>query len=302
MSKVSHTDNDKSDTVAFRAEHSFSRESSENSSVFPALRRVGKLMSISIRNMIEKMSGATPEVQMVEPEINQYMRWCEQYDHLVSINMFSLSPMRGRIMLMMPPDMISVLVDAFFGGNIREEHRVKKEFTQTDVRFINRIAQQMARHIAHSWMDYGAFECQWQSHHHDIQEPRFAPLSAEIIVQKFRVKFSKKNQFELQIIYTMDGLQSIEALLEESEETAAIAPKWKQEMALALAEVYLPVRSVLARPTMSLKDLSCLKAGDIIPIPPARNLALLVGDRVFARGNIGEQNGLAAFRIDQLEQ
>ena len=79
-------------------------------------------------------------------------------------------------------------------------------------------------------------------------------------------------------------------------------PAWRDQMSKALAHVTLPARSVLARPVLTLPQLAELKPGDIIPIPPARNLPLIIGDRIFARGSLGEQNGLAAFRIETIER
>ena len=76
-----------------------------------------------------------------------------------------------------------------------------------------------------------------------------------------------------------------------------IDPVWKDNLKDSVEQIYLPVRSVLARPTMQLSELSRLAVGDILPVAPTDNVPLIVGDRVFAHGSIGEQNGGVAFKI-----
>jgi flagellar motor switch protein FliM len=51
---------------------------------------------------------------------------------------------------------------------------------------------------------------------------------------------------------------------------------------------------------MQLSELSRLAVGDILPVAPTDNVPLVIGDRVFAHGSIGEQNGGVAFKINQI--
>jgi flagellar motor switch protein FliM len=68
-----------------------------------------------------------------------------------------------------------------------------------------------------------------------------------------------------------------------------------------MAHVRLPARTVLARPNLTLAELMALQPGDVIPVHISRSLPLIVGDRIFAHGTIGEQDGRAAFMIEKLQ-
>jgi flagellar motor switch protein FliM len=59
---------------------------------------------------------------------------------------------------------------------------------------------------------------------------------------------------------------------------------------------------VLARPELSLARLMALQPGDIIPVALAEQVPMIVAGRVLAFGNIGENNGRAALRIDRIEK
>ena len=69
-----------------------------------------------------------------------------------------------------------------------------------------------------------------------------------------------------------------------------------------MLNVHLPVRSVIARPEISLETLFRLSPGDIIPIILPQTVPVIANGRVLARGSIGEANGRAAIRIEQLEE
>jgi flagellar motor switch protein FliM len=79
-------------------------------------------------------------------------------------------------------------------------------------------------------------------------------------------------------------------------------PAWSGALNKALKDVRLPVRSVLARPEISLVKLLSLEVGDIIPITMPRQVPVTVAGRKFALGSIGEANGNAAIMIDQIEK
>jgi flagellar motor switch protein FliM len=75
---------------------------------------------------------------------------------------------------------------------------------------------------------------------------------------------------------------------------------WRRRLGHALAQVSLPVRSVLARPEISVAGLLALKPGDVIPITLAPRTPLLAGSRRIAEGVIGEQEGRAALMIEKV--
>jgi flagellar motor switch protein FliM len=82
--------------------------------------------------------------------------------------------------------------------------------------------------------------------------------------------------------------------------SGAASADWHAALAAGLGDVHLPLRSVLARPLLSVGQLFALQKGDILPIPVPRAVPLLVNDVRFAHGAIGDSGGQAAFRIDAL--
>jgi len=207
-------------------------------------------------------------------------------------------------MLDLEPTMITSLVDSFYGGGTEKPKSKGLAFTRMEAQLHSRVARDLCTAFAASWELFGRYETQIVGYETD---PAYASLAEEnetILRQIFAVSFADKRQFEIELLYSMDAVRSLETALEPAarEKGDAANPVWQYELRNAIREVQLPVRSVLARTTMTLPQIAELKPGDIIPIPPARNLPLIIGEKVFARGNLGEQDGCAAYQIEKMEQ
>lgn len=286
------------------AEHSFARADADQKTVVPVLRRVARSLCLGLRNALEPIAGVKLRVDSPDPEFIQFDGWCDRQAELVSISQFQLSPMKGRVLVKLEPAMVSAMLDAFFGGAPREAAVAKKEFTQTDIRLIGRIAKVIGERIGAAWNEVGSFACHATGHASSVDGARIAAPTTRMVVQRFRMTLPSNNRYEIEIVYPLEGLQAADECLAPAgfAEERGPDPAWREQMGKILADVSLPARSVLARPVLTLPQLADLKPGDIIPIPPARNLPLIIGDRVFARGSLGEQNGLAAFRIETIER
>ena len=287
-----------------QVEHSFARQDSDQKAVVPVLRRLSRSLANGIKSTLEPIAGAKLKIDAPEPEFTLMEAWTGRNQDLTSLTTYQLSPMKGRILLKCNPAMIAAMVDAFFGGAIRESHIVKKEFSQTDLRLIERIGKTLETRIGGAWAEFGPFNCLFAGHTSSVDNIRIAAPTGRVVIQRYRLTFPDNIRFEIEMVYPLEGLQSVEQLLNRSgtDEDKIADPIWREKMTHAITEVHLPARSVLARPTLTLPQLAELKPGDIIPIPPAHNLPLIIGDRIFARGSLGEQNGLAAFKIEHIEK
>jgi len=100
----------------------------------------------------------------------------------------------------------------------------------------------------------------------------------------------------------LDFLRTIEEKLEARvhDDDMTASADWRWRLGQALEQVSLPVRSVLARPEISVAELLALKPGDVIPITLPPRTPLLAGARRIADGVIGEQDGRAALMIEKV--
>ncbi len=286
------------------AAHSFPRRDSSEGDVMPIARRTAKQLAGGLRSALQSLASERLTVTPGPSRIEAHDVWLEAQGHSMGLALYQLPPMKGRMALRLPQDLIGALVDAFFGGSIARGKSKKTDYSRTDLRLMHRIATTVAPQLGAAWSDFGPFRCLPAGLIDDPEEAKLAKGDAPLLIQPFVLTYPGDISFTIDLVYPVDMIQSAREEWCASPEQEAIPrdPAWRQDLGCALADVFIPVRSILARPTMTLPELANLKLGDIIPIPPAQNLPLIVGDRPFARGSLGEQNGLAAFRIDHIEK
>jgi len=135
--------------------------------------------------------------------------------------------------------------------------------------------------------------------------PGYATLTKPhetVILQRFTLVPAHGRPGVVTFVYPQATLRPIEALLSAKvhDDSAQLDPEWRYRMSCALESIRLPVRTVLARPELSMAQLLQLKPGDVIPINLSPKVPLLVASKRFAEGTIGEQEGKAALLVESV--
>ena len=284
--------------------HCFATHQPDQLNMVPGFERVAKLFAGQVQDALEPLIGEKAEVAAVETQLVAYQDWCDAQPDFLGMTKFHMPPCKGGMMLGVDPKLISLLVDAFYGGGNMQSDREFVEFTRMESQMFERVSGSFCSALARAWGLYGEFETHITGHE---RNPAYAALAGpgdSILKQTISITLPDAEALVVDLLYAMDAVRFLENLLEPS--VAATGeqanPIWQYEIQKAISEVRLPVRSILARTTMTLPQVAELKAGDIIPIPPVRNLPLIIGEKVFARGNLGEQDGCAAYQIEKMER
>ena len=136
--------------------------------------------------------------------------------------------------------------------------------------------------------------------------PRFAaiarPANAAILV-KLRIDMEDRGgRIELLLPYaTLEPIRKM-LLQQFMGEKFGRDNIWESHLATELWSTKMEVSAVLDEMQKPLGEVMQLKVGDVIPVTISRSLPLIVGNRIVARGSIGEQDGRAAFQIEKIVQ
>jgi flagellar motor switch protein FliM len=232
-----------------------------------------------------------------------FMMWDACVPGFVSLSLYRLLPMKGVVTLRVDASLVSQLVDRFYGGRGPGVQKERTEFTPTETRFIARFSNQVMLALADCWAEIAKLEPVLIGRETGIAQAEILPADADVIVQTFEIDLGGKESTLIEIVYPQDGLNSLEVNASGPRKVEAVRakdPVWQAQLGRRIEDVRLPVKTVLARPNLKMSELMALKPGDVIPINIARHLPLIVGDRVFAHGTVGEQDGYAAFMIEKL--
>jgi flagellar motor switch protein FliM len=283
--------------------YAFGRAAAEPSAAIGGLEKLGERLAKKLRGLIEPYSGARPGVTAKPLDHTMFMMWDACVPSFVSLSLYRLLPMKGMVTLRIDAGLVSQLVDRFYGGRGAGVQSGSVEFTPTEARFIARVSNQIMMALADSWADIAKLEPVLVGRETGVAQAEILPADSDVIVQTFEIDLGTKENRLIEIVYPQEGLNGLEVNApgpRKAEAVRARDPVWQAQLGRRLEDVRLPVKTVLARPNLKMSELMALKPGDVIPVQIARHLPLIVGDRVFAHGTVGEQDGCAAFMIEKL--
>ncbi len=266
------------------------------------IERMNERLGRRMRDIIEPIAQARAQVEAHPLETRRFDEWQRNQPDFMSLSLFRIRPAKGTMMIAIEPAFISNMVDAFYGGTGGGIATKSGEFTPSEERLLHRLTKAITDILVRSWSEF--YPLQFEPVAHETN-PIFASMmrgDEGVVVQRFTIKPGITRSTRIEILYPLSMLQPIEDELASRvhRDSDADADEWRTKLAAALENVALPVRSVLARPEMTVAQLLALKPGDVIPINLSSTVPLLVGNRRFANGTIGEQEGRAAMMIDTI--
>lgn len=280
----------------------FGRAGTQPSAMLGAMEKLGDRLARKLRPIIEPYSGVRPSITPRALDKTIFMMWDACVPNLTSLSLYRLHPIKGTTTLRIDAALISLLVDRFYGGTSHRNGSERKEFTPTENRLITRISDQIMGALTETAADLAPFEPHLLAREANVTQADIMAGESDIVSQAFEIDLGEKDNYVIEFVYPLDGLNAVEPLgsARMGDTVRNADPVWQSHLARSMEEVRFPAKTVLARPNLKMSELVALKPGDVIPIHIARHLPLLIGDRVFAHGSIGEQDGRAAFMIEKL--
>ena len=263
---------------------------------FPGLDRVGDRLGRGLRSVI------AGDVSCAQTLLKTFGAWRAEQDAFGALYRFQLTPIKGAMLMLMPPALIIQMVDLFYGGT-GEVSGERSEFTAAEMRFITRLGEQCLPLFTAAWSDVATLNPVVAGIETDVSSARLGKDNDLVVVQPFAIQIAGV-ALTLSCVYPVAALRPIVALsgVPQPENAIAVDPVWRDRLTEAVLEVRLPMRSIFVRPELPLGRLLSLKAGDVIPICLPSHIPVTVAGRLFAQGTVGEANGRAAICIEKIEQ
>jgi flagellar motor switch protein FliM len=270
---------------------------------FPGLDRIGERFARALRDVIAAAGGDDATVTRGASTLKSFGAWRGEHPPFGALCRYHLSPIKGAMLMAIPPALIIQMVDLFYGGT-GEISSARGEFTAAENRYIARFGEQCLPLLAAAWADIATLSPAFAGVEHDIANAKLGKDMDLVVIQPFAVQIASGDQVTLACVYPVSALRPIAALSDapQPESAAPADPIWRDRLSEAVFEARLPMRSIFARPELPLGQLLSLKAGDVIPVCLPSHIPITVAGRLFAHGTVGESSGRAAIKIAKIEQ
>lgn len=219
-----------------------------------------------------------------------------------NLNLVKMKPLRGTALVMYEPRLVYTTVDNFFGGNGKFHTRIEgREFTPTEMRVIQLLLKQTFADLVEAWAPVMPVEFEYMN---SEVNPHFANIISPrdyIVVSRFHVELEGGGgELHVAIPYAM--LEPIREQLDAGVQSDRIEKdeSWTRAMHSQLQDAEVEVSTAIARRQISLRELSALRVGDILPIDLLPVVQVNVEQLPIFSGEFGTHNGRNAIKVTQV--
>ncbi|HSR64463.1 MAG TPA: flagellar motor switch protein FliM [Xanthomonadaceae bacterium] len=216
-----------------------------------------------------------------------------------NLNLVKMKPLRGTALVVYEPRLVFTMVDNFFGGTGKFHTRIEgREFTPTEMRVVQLMLKQTFADLVDAWAPVMPVEFEYMN---SEVNPHFANIISPreyIVVSRFHVELEGGGG-ELHIALPYAMLEPIRELLDAGVQSDRIEKdeSWTRALRTQLQDAEVELSSAIAQRQISLRELSRLKVGDVIPIDLPRTVTLKVEQMPLFSGEFGTHNGRNAIKV-----
>lgn len=194
------------------------------------------------------------------------------------------------------------LLDLFFGGPGDPPPVIPTEFSPTADALLARVARTLSDALQTAWEPLAG--ATFQPGRCETSAAMVSDIDADeiVVMTRFGVARGAAQPVYLDIVYPVASLKPhTNVLTGKIVAKTETGSRWQTQLTRATMGVRMPVRSVLAEPSISIARLMALQPGDVIPISFGPDVPVMVGDAVIGAGTVGTSNGRAAIRLTRIE-
>ena len=233
-----------------------------------------------------------PRISAFPPEVKTYDHYCDELENFVSLTTSRMDALRSHQLIVLPPNFVSLLTNAYYGGNIAYLPNGRTEFTATENRVIKLVTEGLHRALEGAWRDVIHLTFTNPVHEDNLQFATFVENDEKVICCSFIIQLPEADPA------TVD-LKPIAAHLRSRMQSDVVDDdiRWRARLQKAVLAVPLNVTARLAEPRVPISALAGLTPGRIVPVDLALRPQLLVEGMPLFEAEPGEQAGKAAISL-----
>lgn len=258
------------------------------------------------RNFGASLSGflrTIVEVKVATCEQMTYGEFISALPNPTSFNLIESEALAGQICMELSPLIIYPIIDRLLGGTSQDLFIPQRPMTLIEARLISNVTNRGLEAMSEAWAGVKAMTFEIKATESNPQLVQIVPPNEVVVVVGFELKMSNRaGTMSLCIPYNaiepvMDAVSSQTWFSSGQNRSAGL----ESRLSGSLAAAGVSVSGILARTTISLRDLATMAAGDLImtETPATKPMILAVeGERKFL-AHIGQHRNKRAMRIDR---
>jgi flagellar motor switch protein FliM len=260
--------------------------------------RFARYLRVSFFNMLRK----TPEISINGIQMIKFSEYIHTLYVPTSLSLIKMSPLKGTGMVMLDPKLVFIVVDNFFGGDGSIHAKIEgREFTQTELRVIEKVVQMCFRELVQAWEPIMKVEFSYHNHEVNPHLANIVSPSEVIVVSSFHIELEGGGG-DIHIVFPYSMIEPIRSILDAGVQSdlSEIDDRWAVLLKEELMHAKVELTALFAEKELKVADLIDLQAGDIIPLDMPDQVMLMTEDMPIMRGQYGEHMGNSAVKIEDI--
>lgn len=289
---------DNEDGISYRS-YQFGSDDLSLLGEFHALRMINDRFCRIARSVFLPMLRIQPRISSFPPEIRTFDDYRDSQDPFLSLTNCRIEELRGNQLMVVPPEFISLLTDAYYGGAIRPLHSKRNEFTATESRVIEIVTDNLNQALRLAWRDLMPLNFTLVSREENLQFAAFVDGDEMVVNCSFMVQLPDMEPASFDILYPLQTLKPISSQLRSRMQSDYVADdrSWRERLIRAILSIPLDVTAQLAEPMTTLGRLKALKDDDIVPVQLNDRVLIRVEGLPMFEAQAGDVNGKSAVNL-----
>lgn len=264
----------------------------------PTLEMINERFSKYFRSSLFKFLHRSPEIFISGIQVKKFSEYIYGLRVAANLNIIRLSPLRGRALIVIEPDLIFTAVDNLFGGGGQPYNKAEaREFTLTEMRVIQIFIEMIFNDLKEAWAPVMDLSLE---HISSEINPHFANIAdAEEIVLVTTVNIELEGgKGDIGIVMPYSMIEPIRALLDvignDNDETDN---QWKIALRNGIMAAGVGMSSLMLEKNLSIREVLRFKKGDVIPVDMPKTVLLRVEGIPVFTGKACTSDGYYAVQI-----
>lgn len=243
----------------------------------PTLGMINERFSKYLRVSLFKFLHRSPEIFLSGIQIQKFSEYTRGLSLPANLNVIRISPLRGRALIAIEPNLIFTAVDNFFGGDGKPYNTAEaREFTPTEMRVIQILIEMIFGDLKEAWEPIIPLNFEYIS---SEINPHFANIvGADDIVVVSTVNVALEGGGgDINIVMPYSMIEPIRALLETIDnDSNEIDIEWKDSLRNEILGAKMSMNGLFVEKNLSIRQVLQLKKGDVMPIDMPKTALLNV--------------------------
>lgn len=217
-----------------------------------------------------------------------------------SLNLVRLKPLRGTALFIFDAKLVFKLVDSFFGGEGRHVKIEGREFTPTENRVVQIVLEKAFEDMEEAWAPVHPINFEYLGSEVNPSLANIVSPSEVVVVNTFHVELEGGGG-DIHLTIPYSTLEPIRELLDTGvqNDPEEADERWSTAMREDVMMANIKLESRLLKHKMSLRNLTKLKAGDVIMVDMPEHCTLYAQDVPLFKGKLGTSSGKYAVQIQE---